>query len=450
MLNFDLVVVGGGNAFRVAHEIAETGASVALIEPGPLGGTCPHRGCIPSKLLLAHAARARAVREAERYGVKATLESLDIERMLRETHDYTDPTEDKLRSKLSDNVRLFREPAMFVDAKRLRVGDETLVAERVVIAAGARPRRFESGPLAKLDAWTSDDVLRAASFPGSVAVVGAGPTGVELAAMFEGLGIATTLIQRGPRVLKNEDEDLTERLGAALAERLDLRLGTEVRAQSSANGRVRLELDDDSAVEVERVVLAVGRVPNTDSLGLETTDVRLGEHGHVIVDEYLETHQSGVFAMGDIIGRDPYTHAAQAEARYLVAHLRGTKHEPYVAGPVPRVTYVEPPLAAVGRTERELDAAKIDYRSALAPFSNVVAGHAARDEHGACKLIAKPSGELLGASILATESPSLIHVVSLAMQCNADVRTLASSMYAHPSVSELLRDAVRKLAGQLE
>jgi dihydrolipoamide dehydrogenase len=304
----------------------------------------------------------------------------------------------------------------------------------VVLATGSRPRT------PPVPAWTSDDVFRLERAPESIAIVGGGYIGCELAHFFHGIGTETTLLNRSGTLLPNEDEEVRAVFQAGFTARIPTRLNAEV---SAVEGR-RIRLADGATLEAEAVLFAIGRVPNTDGIGIERTMIRLTETGHVRVDEFLGTGMEGVHAMGDVVGRHPFTHAASWEAQYLAGRIVHGRTEPLDYGPVPHAVFSHPQVAGVGATEQELRARGTAHLKASVPYRSAAKGRAVKEEHGLCKFLLDPLGKILGCHIVGHEASTLLHEVIPVMKWRNHISSLTEIIHVHPSLPEVIRNAARK------
>jgi dihydrolipoamide dehydrogenase len=348
--------------------------------------------------------------------------------------EYTDRWDSVLERGLDESIALFRGHGRFVEDKVVEVEGERLTADRIVVATGSRPRRLD------LDVpyWTSDDVFRMEELPESVVFVGGGFVSAELASFFSGLGVPTTILAREERLLGKEDEETAAVFGEALGERVDIRYRTELREARHDGTRYSLTLSDGSELECEALIVAIGRVPNSDELGLQRTSIEVDERGFIRTDERLETNVPGVYAMGDVAGRYQFTHTASFEAKYLGRLLTGETDEPIEYGPVPHAVFGEPELAGVGKTEQELREEGVDYVKATLPFDAVTKGRALKEEHGLAKLLVDRGGAILGAHFVGAHASILLHEVLAVMRWRNDVSSLTRMVHVHPALPEVV------------
>ncbi len=280
MRTFDIIVLGGGGASALARRVGAAGLKTALIEPGPLGGTCPNRGCIPSKILLQYATAANAVRKAGRFHMKASLGRVDTARILAETRKEVSGTDTAIESSLGKEVVLFREHGEFLDPFTVKAGRAVIRGKKIVVATGTRPVRPEDPPgVEKLRYYVSDDIFKLKATPRSIAIIGGGYIACEFAHFFSGLGTKVTLVQRGPQLLSDEDEDEDVRrvFTEAFKARAVVRIRSTVEKVERRNGAFRIRLGGEGAATVssEALFYAIGRRPNTDAIGIENTGVKL-------------------------------------------------------------------------------------------------------------------------------------------------------------------------------
>lgn len=447
-MDYDLIVFGGGNAITVATETARAGWKVALVEKGPLGGTCPNRGCIPSKLLLAHADVATAVRGAGRFHVEASIESIDVNAILQDVKGYIDGFDDRIGSSLPDTLTHVREHGRFLDDHTVQAGDMTLRAPRIVLATGSRPRRPELPGVVGTPYWTSDDVFRQERAPRSITIVGGGFIGCELAHFFHGVGVDTLLVHRDADLLGREDGEIRAVFQEAFTARVPTRLESNVANGAYDGDRFRLEIvgADGQAIhrESEALLFAIGRVPNTDDIGLETTSLpQADERGYVRSDDRLRTGIDGIWSLGDVAGLYSFTHAANTEAQYLARALLEESDEPIAYGRMPHAVFTSPEVAGAGDTEEELVAAGTPYAKGVVSYDGASKGRAIKEEHGRAKILVGADGTILGCHIVGEHASILLHEVIPVMKWRNHISSLTGIIHVHPSLPEVVRGAAR-------
>ncbi len=446
MREFDLILLGAGNSADVYRAANAAGLKTAVIEKGPLGGTCPNRGCIPSKLLLAHADRADAIRDSKRFHIESKLESIDGDAILKDVREYTNRWDTVLEEALGEHITLFRGHGRFVDDHTIEVDGEKITADRIVIGTGARPRRLDLG----VPYMTSDEIFDLETMPESIVFVGGGFISAELAHFFAGVGVPTTILARDDRLLGREDEETSAVFCKAFGERVDVRYNTSLEKAEHDGHRYTLHLSDGTTLETAALVVAIGRVPNSDDLGLENTSIRTSAAGYIETDDFLRTSAPGVHALGDVAGKYFFTHTASLEAAYLGRLLTGATDAPLDNGPVPHAVFTEPEMAAVGQTEDELKAAGTDYVKATLPFDKVTKGRAIKEEHGLAKLLVARDGTILGAHLVGANASILLHEIVAVMKWRNNVTSLTGMIHVHPSLNEVIGGVAGRAVKALE
>ncbi|MGH2380255.1 MAG: FAD-dependent oxidoreductase, partial [Candidatus Limnocylindria bacterium] len=324
---FDLIVIGMGSGAEVSSAGASRGWRTAVVESGPFGGTCLNRGCIPSKMLVHVADVARTVRRARLFGIDATIDGIDwhfiVERVFSDIDADAASIEEANRR--AETIEVVKGDARFIGPKLLEVDGRRLTADTIVIAAGSRPGVPEIEGLDEARAHTSDDVMRLGRQPERLLIMGGGYVAAELGHVFEALGTEVAIIHRGPRLLNDEDEDVSSRFTQAYARRFDLRLDADVTSVARCGSDIALRLEHNGESEEvvgDALLVATGRVPNTDLLDVRRGGVELDDEGFVRTDQYLRTNVPGVWALGDIVGEYMLKHSANLEAAHVAHNLR--------------------------------------------------------------------------------------------------------------------------------
>ena len=450
MAHFDLVIVGAGSGNSLlTPELADR--RVAIVERGDFGGTCLNRGCIPSKMLVHVADVAEATRHAGRLGVTAHVDEVRWPEVSQRVFGRIDPIAaagEEYRRGL-DNVAVYKGQARFGGPRRLEVDGSEITGDTVVLAAGARPFIPPRPDLAGVGYHTSDTVMRLPEPPGRLLVWGGGYIAAEMAHVFGAAGSEVTIVNRGPRLLRAEDDEVSEAFTAAYRQRFRVLTGASVRAAGATpTGEVTLRVRRDGGEETvtgDVLLVAAGRIPNGDELGVAAAGVELDAAGYVVTDDYGRTAAEGTWALGDIRNPDQLKHVANAEARAVAHNLAHPEDlRPLALGPVPHAVFASPQVASVGSTERALRAAGRPYRRAVRPYGDTAYGWAMEDGTGFCKVLADAAGErLLGAHILGPDAAVLLQQIVQAMACGLTVEQVArGQMYIHPALSEVVEQAL--------
>jgi mycothione reductase len=452
---FDLIVVGAGSGAEVSSAGAAHGWRVAVIESGPFGGTCLNRGCIPSKLLVHVADVARTVRRARLFGVDARIEAIDwdfiVERVFAEIDAEAAGIEEANRK--SEAIEVVKGDARFIGPKLLEVNGRRLTADTIVIAAGSRPSLPEVEGLDGLPVHTSDDVMRLERQPERLLVMGGGYIAAELGHVFEALGTEVTIINRGPRLVDDEDDDIRSRFTQAYARRFDLRLNADVRTASRRGSELVLELERDGAreeVSGDALLVATGRVPNSDILAVEESGIELDEEGFIQTDANLQTTVPGIWALGDIVGRYMLKHAANLEAAY-VAHniLHPGDLRPVDYHAMPHAVFGSPQVGSVGLIERDAREQGLRFVAASYDYDQTAFGSSIEDHDGFVKVLADPaSGEILGCHILGADASTLIQGVANLIRSRMTIEVMRRAIFVHPALPEVVQRAFAELPVQ--
>ena len=447
--HYNLIVFGGGNAISTAIDCGAKGMNVALVEKGPLGGTCPHRGCIPSKLLIGYADAAEHAREAQRFGFETTVRLPEPDAILRDTFDFTKKYDGILENALGTNVTLYRGQAAFAANRTLQINGTSIYADKLVLATGSRPQR----PALEVPYWTSDDVFKLHEMPKSITIVGGGYIACELGHFFQGVGVDTLLVVRRDQLLDREDNETRAVFMKGFTRRVPVTFNSKIASATHDGARFHIRIVHADGAQSDRdseaLLFCIGRVPNSDNIGIENTDLKPNARGYVETDDRLRTPAQGVYAMGDIAGRYMFTHAANFESEYLAQQIGEGRDEPIDYGPMPHAVFTSPEIAGVGATEEELKKSGASYVAASVPFMNTTKGRAVKEEYGLCKLLVAPDHKILGCHIVGYQASVLLHVVLPIMKWRNDIHSLVDIIYIHPSLAEVVRGAARKAAGML-
>lgn len=448
---FDLIVVGAGSAgFSAAITGAELGARVALVGHGTIGGTCVNIGCVPSKALVRAAGALHEARRATRFaGIEATARVADWRALVAQKNELVQHLR---RTKYADLLPAWPQITYVEGPARLapdgvHVGDTLLRAERIVITTGARPAVPRLDGLEGVPFLTSTSALDLDALPRSLVVIGGGFIGVELAQVFARFGTQVTIVCRR-RLLP----DLDAEIGQALAryfegEGLAVTCGVAYRsvARTASGVAIRVAVGaEERVLEAEHVLVAAGRTPNTERLGLEEAGVATGPHGEIVVDEHLQTSRAHVYAAGDVTGRDQFVYMAAYGARLAATNALLGNRMRYDRRAMPKVVFTDPQVASVGLTEEEARASGRDIQVATLPLDQVPRALAARDTRGLVKLVAdRGTRRLLGAHIVAPEGGDSIQTAALAIRHGMTVEALAETIMPYLTTVEGLRLAAQ-------
>ena len=460
-MDYDVLVVGSGpGGYVAAIRGAQYGLKVGVIEKDPhLGGTCLHVGCIPTKALLHFAEVYEAALHGEAIGIRADNVSIDLGAMGRR--------KGQIVSRHATGIRqLFRKHGIdaiqgfgtLLGGSRVRVageeGERTLKASHIILATGSSARMLPGLDLASERVLTNVEILDLEEVPRSLAILGAGAVGVEFASMYRSFGADVALFEVLPRIVPLEDEEVSSGLLRAFQSRgIKVFPGTEVEGIQETDAGVELTFSprdgQRQSQAYEKLLVAVGRSPNTDRIGLESTAIQT-DRGFVPVNGYMETAEMGVYAIGDIVAGSPQlAHVASAEGMLAAARIVGRDAQPIDYNRNPNCTYCEPQVASVGLTEARARKAGLQVRVAKFPFAANSKASILNIKAGLVKIVADEEfGEILGVHILGPQATELIHEAVVAMQSEATVESMRSAIHAHPTLSEAVLDAFNGIYGQ--
>lgn len=444
---YDLVVIGGGSAgSTAAKKAAKDGRRVALVERDLLGGTCLNYGCDPTKALLHTAHLLYQARNASPYGIRIPRAELDWNRARARVREVVESIrggshEEAIARQQERDIDVYLGDGRFEDPHTVRAGEAMIRGERVLIATGSSAMVPPIDGLEAAGYITNRDAVWLDQLPASVAVLGAGPVGVEFAQMFARFGASVTLVEMTPAILPADDTELSGLLTHYLRqEGITVELGATVERVERHEGRRRLCWQRDSCeqwCEADTVLLAAGRTPNVDGLDLEAAGIEASD-GHIDVDETLRTSQPHVWAAGDVLGAYPFTHVASRQGRLACQNSFDDSPEPFDYAAVPWVTYTHPALAHVGRTEDALREQGVDYEVETLSFDDITRSRVTGETKGMVKVLSAPDGTLLGGHILGERADDLIAPLVLAMRHGLPVGALADTIFPYPTRSEAL------------
>jgi pyruvate/2-oxoglutarate dehydrogenase complex dihydrolipoamide dehydrogenase (E3) component len=444
---YDLVVVGAGTAGLVtAAAAAGLGARVALVERHLMGGDCLNVGCVPSKSLLAAAHTAHSVRRAAILGIRTGPVSVDfpaVMRRLRETRAAI-ATNDSAARFRSLGVDVFLGQARFLRTGETEVAGTVLRWKKAVIATGARAAIPDVPGLAEARPLTNESVFNLVELPGRLAVIGAGPVGCELAQAFRRLGSDVTLVASGPRPLPRDERDAGDVLATCLrADGVHLVADARLTRVETRGNTHRLHLATRSGttfVEAEQILVAAGRRPNLDGLGLEAVGVESDPVRGVAVDDHLRTTNRRVFAAGDVCLRHQFTHAADFSARIVIQNALFFGRKRLSALAIPWCTYTDPEVAHVGLTVAEAAARGITTAAFRREFAEVDRARAGAETDGFVEILVRAGTDrIVGATIVGAHAGDMISEISVAMAGGVGLGRLASVIHPYPTLAEAIR-----------
>jgi dihydrolipoamide dehydrogenase len=460
--HFDVVVIGGGpGGYAAALYGASAGLRIALIEKNKVGGTCLHVGCIPAKELLETATVYRHVAGAKEFGIDTSQPTIDFSVTQARKQKVIDQLFKGLTGLLkSRKVTIYDGHGRLHADHKVSVtggesGDVELTGDAVIIASGSLPRTIPGFEVDGEVVLTSDEVLSLHEIPSSVAVIGGGAIGCEFASVFADLGSQVTILEALPKILPGCDTDTANVVVRAFKKRgIEIKTGVKVAGHApSKKGGTTIDLGEGGTLEVDKVVVSVGRRPNTDDLGLDGTGVKLDERGFVQVDELLRTGEAGVWSIGDCIDTPQLAHVGFAEAVAAITDILGEDVVPVDYGKVPWAIYCHPEVAFAGHTEASAKEAGFDVVTSKHRYTGNGRALIIGDSDGLVKIIAEKgadgrAGRILGVHMAGPWVTEQLGQGYLAVNWEATVDEVAHYIQPHPSLSELFGESVLALTGR--
>jgi len=447
MQEFDIIIIGSGSGLNVASEAAEMGLSVAVIDPTPMGGTCLNRGCIPSKFLIHRADVAETIRRSSEFGITSKIQKINFPKIT--SLAYNEITRDALNIEKgisqTKNMTLFKEWCKFSGERTLKVGNKQIRGKKIIIAAGTRPMIPKINGIHKVSHYTSDDVMFIKKLPKSMIILGGSFIATELAHFFGSMGTKITIVQRS-KLLNREDGEIADVFTKIISKKYNVLLGYETDSVSQKGKVISLTIKNKKGstkkLRADALLVATGRIPNTDLLDVKKGGIETDERGFVKVDDYLETCAENVWALGDIVGKYLLKHSANLESQYVINNALGNEKKKVDYWPMPHAVFSSPQIASVGYTEEELKDMGKKYAVGKYEYEHTGMGLALNEKDGFVKILAdKNSHQILGCHIIGPEASSIIHEVIVAMRLNATVEQLVRAVHIHPALSEVVQRA---------
>lgn len=448
---FDLIVVGAGSAgFSAAITAAESGARVLIAGHGTIGGTCVNVGCVPSKYLIRAAEAVHGASAADRFPGLAGSAQLSSWRALKASKDalVADLREKKYLDLLPqyENVSYVEGRAGLIGGG-IQVEGETYRAPRTLIATGSSPVVPDIPGIEKVSVLNSTDAFELDALPSSLLVIGGGYIGCELAQMFSRLGSAVTLVTRS-RLLPEAEPEISEALANSfIAEGIKIVTGVTYRSVTSTSDGVRLEVECDGlrfSLDARHLLVTAGRKPNSDGLALDAVGVQRDGNGRIVVDDEMRTTNRGIYAAGDVTGRDQFVYMAAYGAKIAARNALGINPSRYDNSTMPWVVFSDPQIAGVGLSERDAKDRGLEVKTSIAPLDQVPRALAARDTRGLIKLVADAkTDKLLGAQIMAPEGADSIQTMALALKFGMTARELGDTIFPYLTTVEGLKLAAQ-------
>lgn len=446
MEHYDFIVIGSGRASSFAIRVAKLGKKVAIIEKDKLGGVCPNKGCVPSKLLIGYANKIREIKSCKKHFIDAKIENIDVKKIFEEVNDYIEQVDFRYQERLK-NVDIYRGCASFIQNHIINICDNfgkniSLSADKIIIDTGSRPMKppFEN-------ALTSDDIFPfKREMPKSMVIVGGGAIACELGNFFSAVGTKVIQIVRGQGLLKNEDEEIIDIFTKEYSENIDVRFKTFIDEAVFCNNGFDIVMKNTDGIKdklrVDVLLYAIGRESNADILKLENTDIKLDSRGYITRNKYFETDAKGVYVIGDASGKNMLQHTAAYEANHLAKVLLENENIPLEFKYIPHAIFSYPEIASVGLSAKKAEELGIKYISYTHNWLASAKAMSLKESFSRTKLLVDPhTYEILGAHLIGYESATMIHQILAVMNIDNDIRHLKEMLYIHPALNEALLSA---------
>ncbi|MFZ0579713.1 MAG: mercuric reductase [Candidatus Acidiferrales bacterium] len=443
-MKFDAIVIGSGQAGKpLSYALADLGWKVAFIERAELGGSCINTGCTPTKTMVASAQVARYARDAARWGVRASDVSVDLPAVVARQNKVVQNFRNSIQKRISDrpNIRLVHAHARFSGPHQVEAGGETFESEKIFIDTGTRPEIPKIAGIDSVPFLTNESIIELQELPNHLLVMGGGYIGLEFGQMFRRFGSRVTIIHRSERILRNEDPDITEILQKALeAEGIEFLLGAKAARIENRSGEIALTLESKAGAKTvsgSHLLVASGRIPNTDDLGIEKAGVETDARGYVKVNGRMETSVPGIWATGDVKGGPAFTHISYNDYQIVYANLIEGKNLTIENRYLPYALFTDPPLGRVGITEQVARASARKFKMGTYPMTSVARAIERDETAGLMKIIVDgENDQILGAAILASEGGETVQILGAMILAKAPYTVLKGAVYIHPTLAE--------------
>lgn len=448
--DFDMTVIGGGlGGYVAAIRSSQLGARTALVEKGDLGGTCLNRGCIPTKALICSAEKLNTIREAAQFGVDASINNIDFNKMMNRKNDVVAQLRNGVAYLMEKNhVTVIKAEASFNDEHTLTWTGGTISSERFIIASGSLPKILNIG-VNNPRVLSSDEILELKCVPSSLSIIGGGVIGVEFACIFNALGSKVTVVEYCDNIIPNIDRELSSLLKSILSEK-GIKIFTGSKVEDINDNRITVSSEKEGLrkeIIAERILCATGRVPNLDKMALEKAGVEYSSKG-IAVNENLITNKTHIAAIGDVLGRVQLAHLASAQGiKAAEMLLKGESH--VNTDIVPSCIYCTPELASVGLSEEQAIAQNLEWQKVVFPMWANSKAIIIGETTGIVKAVFNPSnGKLLGLHILAPNATDIIAEAAVALSEGMTIEEMGNIIHPHPTIAEALTETMHLAANR--
>ncbi len=443
---YDAIIIGTGQAGpSLAGRLAGAGMKVAVIERKRFGGTCVNNGCIPTKTLIASARAAYVARRGADFGVMINSPvTVDMKKVKARKDDVVRRSNEGVEKwmKTTENITVYEGHARFESAHTVRVGDQLLEAEKIFINVGGRASTPQMPGLDQVSYLNNSSMMDVDFLPEHLLIVGGSYIGLEFGQMYRRFGSEVTIVEKGPRLIAREDTDVSAAIKEILEnEGINIQLNAECIGVERQGDKIAMNLNCDSGEKItgSHLLLAVGRIPNTDDLGLEKAGINVDKRGYIQVDDQLCTNVEGVYALGDCNGRGAFTHTAYNDFEIVAANLLDNDPRRVSDRITAYALYIDPPLGRGGMSEAEVRKSGRKALRAIRPMERVGRAFEKGETQGFMKiLVDAETKQILGASLLGIECDEIIHIILDVMYAKAPYTVIQRAMHIHPTVAEYL------------
>ena len=455
---YDLIILGGGpGGYVAAIRSSQLGLSTALVEAEHLGGVCLNWGCIPTKALLRTAEVYNLIKDSNEFGIKTENVSFDLEKIIKRSRNVSKKLNQGVEYLLKkNNVDIIEGWGKLAGKEngynKLSIENDnsissTIESKNIILATGSRARQLPGLESDGKMIWTYREAMIPEELPKSLLIIGAGAIGIEYASFYQTLGSSVTIVESLDRILPLEDKEISDLAHKAFEKRgINIFTKTTVKAMKATENNVKVVTDlkgDNSEITVDRVIVAVGITGNYENIGLDQTSIEINK-SHIVVDEWCATGETGIWAIGDLVGPPWLAHKAEHEAIICVNRIAGVEEsEPLLAENIPSCIYSQPQIASIGLTEEAATSLGKQIRVGIFPFQGNGKAIAMGETEGLVKTIFdSQSGEIIGAHMIGSDVTELIHGYSIAKTLESTEEELMRAVFPHPTLSEMIQESV--------
>lgn len=459
MRHFDAIIIGAGQAgVPLAKKLALAGKKTAIIEKRLIGGTCINDGCTPTKAMIASARQAYQAQNSSTLGIGIGTVKIDFKEIKKRkdkiVEEFRGSAENGINS--TKDLKLFMGEARFSAEKEITVlsddgTENVLTADWIFINTGAKTAIPDIEGLSEIDFLTSTSILELEKLPEHLVVIGGNYIGLEFGQMFSRFGSRVTILEKSATILAKEDEDVSKTMTEILeGEKIEIITKAQIISVSSkGKNEIEVQVNSDKNIKhlkASHILVAAGRIPQTEKLNLQLSGIKTDEKGHIIVNDKLETNIKGVFALGDVHGGPAFTHIAYNDYTIVYRNLMEGENYSIKDRPIPYCMFTDPQLGRIGMSEKEAKAQKLNYKVAVLPMSSVARGIETGETLGFMKAIVDvKSKKILGAAVLASEGGEVMSVLQMAMEGGITYDRIRYCVFAHPTYSESLNNLFMKI-----